>query len=161
MILPILALCVLFYAYYHVDIWVILGIIIVLNVFSSPTKAFRAAFLQVKESPYIEAAQAYGVGNWRIIRLYMIPRIVPVLIPQLVMMIPAYVFLEATLGLFNIKSDYPTWGKVIFDALKNGITWGSRYWVLEPIALLLLSGFAFTMVGFALDRILNPRLRGL
>jgi peptide/nickel transport system permease protein len=161
MILPMLAICVLFYALFSVSLWTILGIIILLNVFSSPTKAFRAAFLQVKETPYIEAAQAYGVSDWRIIWHYMIPRIIPVLIPQLVVLIPSYVFLEATLGMFNIKSSYPTWGKVIYDALKHGVSWGSRYWVLEPIGLLLLTGFAFAIVGFALDRILNPRLRSL
>ncbi|HEY69815.1 MAG TPA: ABC transporter permease subunit [Anaerolineae bacterium] len=159
MILPILALAVLFYAIFNVSLWTILAIIVILNVFSSPTKAFRAAFLQIKEEPYIEAAQAYGVSNWGIILRYMMPRIVPVLIPQLVALIPAFVFLEATLGLFNIKSMYPTWGKVIFQALKYGASWGSRYYVLGPIFLLLLTGFAFAMIGFALDRILNPRLR--
>jgi peptide/nickel transport system permease protein len=159
MILPILALAVLFYAIFNVNLWIVLGIIVILNVFGSPTKAFRAAFLQVKESPYIEAAQAYGVSNWRIILGYMMPRIVPVLIPQLVALIPAFVFLEATLGLFNIKSMYPTWGKVIYQALKYGPSWGSRYYVLGPIFLLLLTGFAFALIGYALDRILNPRLR--
>jgi peptide/nickel transport system permease protein len=159
MILPILALAVLFYAIFNVSLWTILAIIVILNVFSSPTKAFRAAFLQIKEEPYIEAAQAYGVNNWGIILRYMMPRIVPVLIPQLVALIPAFVFLEATLGLFNIKSMYPTWGKVIFQAMKYGPSWGSRYYVLGPIFLLLLTGFAFAMIGFALDRILNPRLR--
>jgi hypothetical protein len=29
--------------------------------------------------------------------------------------------------------------------------------VLEPLALLLLTGFAFAMIGFALDRIFNPK----
>ena len=114
---------------------------------------------KAKEPPHIEAAQAYGVSNWRIICCYMIPRIIPVYIPQLVVLIPSYVFLEATPGMFNIKSNYPTWGKAIYDALKQGVSWGSRFWVLEPIGLLLLTGFAFAMVGFALDCIHNPRLR--
>jgi peptide/nickel transport system permease protein len=33
--------------------------------------------------------------------------------------------------------------------------------VLEPAALLVLTGLAFAMLGFSLDRIFNPRLRGL
>ncbi|HEY70092.1 MAG TPA: ABC transporter permease subunit [Anaerolineae bacterium] len=159
MILPILALGVLFYAVFNVNIWTILGIIVILNVFGSPTKSFRAAFLQIKEAPYIEAAQAYGVSNWRIILRYMMPRIIPVLIPQLVTLVPAFVFLEATLGMFNIKSMYPTWGRVIYQALNQGASWGSRYYVLGPIALLLMTGFAFALIGYALDRVLNPRLR--
>jgi len=160
-ILPVIGVSVLFYALYNVDLWTILGVVIVLNAFGSPTKSFRAAFLQVRESPYIEAAQAYGASNWRIVFRYMIPRIIPVLIPQLVALIPSYVFLEATLGMFNIKSVYPTWGKVIYQALLHGYSWGSRFWVLQPLALLMLTGFAFALLGSVLDRILNPRLRGV
>jgi peptide/nickel transport system permease protein len=158
MILPILAICVLLYAIYGISLWEIMGIIVIMNTFGSPTKSFRAAFLQIKNAPYIEAAQSYGASNKRIIVRYMFPRLIPVLIPQLVALIPSFVFLEATLGMFNIKSTYPTWGKVIYEALKQPASWGSPYWILEPLALLLLTGFAFAMVGFALDRILNPRL---
>jgi peptide/nickel transport system permease protein len=61
--------------------------------------------------------------------------------------------------MFNVKSLLPTWGKVIYEALSKGAAWGSKFWVLEPIALLLLTGFAFSLMGFALDRVLNPRLQ--
>jgi peptide/nickel transport system permease protein len=161
MILPIVAVGILLYAYFDVSIWTLLTIVVLLNVFGSPTKSFRAALLQVKESPYVEAAKAYGASNWRIISHYLVPRILPVLIPQLVTLIPSYVFLEATLGIFNVKSDYPTWGKVIYDALSHGGTTASRFWVLEPIGLLLLTGLAFAMLGFALERILNPKLKNI
>jgi peptide/nickel transport system permease protein len=89
---------------------------------------------------------------------YMIPRIMPVLIPQLIYLIPAFVFLEATLGMFNIRMIYPTWGRIIYGALNYGLTYGSRFWVLQPLALVFLTGLAFAMVGFALDKILNPKL---
>jgi peptide/nickel transport system permease protein len=91
---------------------------------------------------------------------YMVPRILPVLIPQLVALIPAYVFLEATLGIFAVGDPFiPTWGSIIHDALKNMAFRANYYWIAEPVALLLITGLAFAMFGFALDRILNPRLR--
>lgn len=158
MVLPIIAISVLIYSYLNVSIWTILAIIVILNVFSSPIKSFRSALLHLKDSPYIEAARSYGANNFRIITCYLIPSILPVLIPQLVTLIPSYVFLEATLGIFNIRSTYPTWGRIIYDAVRYG-GWGSPFWVLEPISLLLLTGLAFTMLGFALERILNPKLR--
>jgi peptide/nickel transport system permease protein len=161
MILPVIAIGVIFYAYFNVGIWTFLGMIALLNVFGSPTKSFRAAFLQVKEAPYIEAARAAGASDLRIILRYLVPSIMPLLIPQLITLIPSYVFLEATLGLFGVNSLYPTWGKVIYDALRHGSAYGSGFWVLEPIFLLLLTGFAFAMLGFALERILNPRLRDM
>jgi peptide/nickel transport system permease protein len=159
MVLPVIAISVLIYSYFDVGIWTLLGIIVILNVFGSPTKSLRAAILQVKESPYVEAARSYGASNGRIIFQYLIPRIAPILIPQLVIMIPSYVFLEATLGIFNVNSPYPTWGRVIYEGLRYGANWGSPFWVLEPISLLILTGLAFTMLGFALERVLNPRLQ--
>ncbi len=159
MILPVLAISVLAYALFSLNIWVVLAIIVGLNIFGSPTKTFRAAFLQVKEAPYIEAARAYGASHLRIILAYMIPRIIPVIVPQLITLIPTFVFLEATLGIFNIKSDYPTWGTIIYQGLTRGALYGPRFWVLEPLALLLMTSLAFALLGSALERILNPRLQ--
>ena len=159
MILPVLAIGVLAYALFGISLWTVLAIIIILNIFGSPTKTFRAAFLQVKQAPYIEAARAYGASSRRIIMTYMIPRIIPVIVPQLITLIPTFVFLEATLGIFNIKSDYPTWGTIIYQGLTRGALYGPRYWVLEPLSLLLMTSLAFALLGSALERILNPRLQ--
>jgi peptide/nickel transport system permease protein len=160
MILPTLPIAITIYYLYSKSIWVILGVIIILSIFGSAIKTYRAAFLQVKEAGYIEAAQAYGASNWRIIRHYLVPRIIPLLIPQLVILVPTYVFFEATLAYLNVSDPkLPTWGKVIYDALTRGAFHGYYYWVLEPVAMIVLTGLAFAFVGFALDSILNPRLR--
>ncbi len=160
MILPVLPIAITIYYLYSKSIWVILGVIILLSIFGSAIKTYRSAFIQVKESPYIEAAQAYGASNWRIIRSYMVPRIIPLLIPQLVILIPSYVFFEATLAYLHVSDPYlPTWGKVVFDALNRGAFGGYYYWVLEPVAMMIITALAFAVVGFALDSILNPRLR--
>ncbi len=163
LILPGLPILIMIGTFYSRSIWVMLGVVILLGVFSSGIKSYRAIFLQVKESPYIEAARAYGAGDFRIIFVYLIPRIIPILVPQFVVLIPSFVFLEATLAVLNLGDPVlPTWGKVLSDARVNGALYqGHYYWVLEPAALLLLSGLGFAMVGFALDRIFNPRLREL
>ncbi|MBX3000944.1 MAG: ABC transporter permease [Caldilineaceae bacterium] len=163
LILPLLPILIMVGTFYSRSIWVILGVVILLSIFGAGIKSYRAIFLQVKESPYIEAARAYGAGNLRIIVQYMIPRIIPLLIPQLVVLIPSYVFLEASLAVLGLGDPVlPTWGKVIDDASRNGALFnGYYYWVLQPAALLIITGLGFAMVGFALDRVFNPRLRGL
>ena len=158
MILPVLAISVLAYAYLNVNLWIILLIIVLMNVFSSPTKNFRSAFLSVKQAGYIEAAQAYGAGSLRIILRYMVPRILPTVIPQLIVLIPAFVFLEVTLGLFNINTGYPTWGTIIYQGIRNGALYYGQHRLLEPLALVMLTGMSFSLFGFTLERILNPRL---
>lgn len=163
MVLPYFSIMIMIGTFYSRSIWIILGATIVLNIFTGAIKTNRAIFLQVKESTYIEAARAYGAGNWRIITKYLIPRIVPLLIPGLVSAVPSYVFLEASLALLGLGDPViPTWGKIINDARQYGALYqGMYYWILEPAVLLMITGLGFAMLGFALDRILNPRLRGM
>lgn len=158
MLLPGLPIAVLTNVLFGWNIWVILVIVVILNTFGSPIKTLRSAFLQVKETPYIESARSYGASNTRIITHYLVPRILPVLIPLLITQVPSFIFLEATLGFFNIKSNYPSWGRIIYEGLTRGALYGSPFWVLEPISLLLLTSLAFALLGSALERILNPRM---
>jgi peptide/nickel transport system permease protein len=163
LLLPFVPVLIMIGTFYSRSIWVILSATILLSIFGGAIIIYRAVFLQIKESPYIEAAQAYGAGNARIILSYLIPRIIPLLIPQLVILIPANVFLEASLAVIGLGDPVlPTWGKVITDAIGNGALYQRQYyWILEPAFLLMLTGLAFAMLGFVLDRIFNPRLRGI
>jgi peptide/nickel transport system permease protein len=162
MLLPALPIAIMVFYVYSKSIWAILGVMVVLNIFSSQIKNYRAMFLQVKGSPYIEAARMYGAGSGRIILHYLVPRILPVLIPQIVSLVPSYVFLEATLAYLGVSDIYlPTWGKVVSEALSIGALRGNYHWILEPIGLLMLTGLGFVMLGFSLDRIFNPRLRAV
>ncbi|NMC14956.1 MAG: ABC transporter permease [Chloroflexi bacterium] len=163
LVLPFLPILIMIGTFYSRSLWVILTAVIILNIFGTGIKTFRAVFMQTKETPYIEAARAYGANNVRIIFTYMIPRILPMLIPQFIILIPSYVFLEASLAVLGLGDPtLPTWGKIIDDARANGALFqGWYYWVLEPSALLMITGLAFAMLGFSLDRIFNPRLRGM
>ena len=161
LILPALPLLILVGTLYSRSIWTMLGVVILITIFGQAIKTFRSMFLQVRESSYIEAARAYGASGFRIIFRYMIPRILPVLIPNFVVTIPAYVFLEATLAVLGLGDPIlPTWGKILADARNNGALYnGHYYWMIQPAVLLMLTGLGFAMVGFALDRIFNPKLR--
>lgn len=161
LVLPFLSILIMIGTFYSRSIWVILGATILLSIFTGSIKGYRAVFLQVKESMYIEAARAYGASGSRIVFVYLIPRMIPLLIPGLVSSVPAFVFLEASLAVLGLGDPVlPTWGKIIEDANSNGALYrGYYYWILEPAALLMLTGLGFAMLGFALDRIFNPKLR--
>ena len=161
LVLPFLSILIMVGTFYSRSIWVILGVTILLSIFTGAIKGYRAVFMQVKESMYIEAARAYGASGSRIVFLYLIPRMIPLLIPGLVSSVPAFVFLEASLAVLGLGDPVlPTWGKIIQDANSNGALYrGYYYWILEPAALLMVTGLGFAMLGFALDRIFNPKLR--
>lgn len=161
LVLPFLSILIMIGTFYSRSLWVILGATIALSIFTGAIKGFRSIFLQVKESMYIEAARAYGASGTRIVFFYLIPRMIPLLIPGLVSSVPAFVFLEASLAVLGLGDPVlPTWGKIIQDANMNGALYrGYYYWILEPTVLLMITGLGFAMLGFALDRIFNPKLR--
>jgi peptide/nickel transport system permease protein len=163
LILPLLPILIMVGTFRSRSIWLMLGVVVILGIFSASIKTYRAIFLQTRESPFVEAARAYGASSWRIVFLYLIPRIIPIIVPSLVILVPGYVFLEASLAVIGLGDPVlPTWGKVINDAYTQGALYNAwYYWVLMPSVMLMITGVAFSMVGFALDRIFNPRLRGL
>jgi peptide/nickel transport system permease protein len=163
LVLPFLSILIMIGTFYSRSIWVILGATVALSIFTGSIKSYRAIFMQVKESMYIEAARAYGASDFRIIFQYLIPRMIPLLIPGLVSSVPAFVFLEASLAVLGLGDPVlPTWGKIINDADENGALYkGYYYWIMEPAVLLMITGFGFAMLGFALDRVFNPRLRDI
>lgn len=163
LMLPLLPILVMLGIFYTPNIVTILGVVILLGIFSTAIKNYRAIFMQVKNAPYIEAARAYGASGFRIVFRYMIPKVAPILIPAFVTLTPGYVFLEAALAFLGVGDiSLPTWGKVLNDSYKeSALFMGDYYWVLEPAFMLLVTGLAFAMLGFALDRIFNPRLRGI
>lgn len=162
MVLPFLPILIMIGTFYSRSIFVMLSFVILLSIFGSGILTYRAMFMQIKESPYIEAARSYGASNIRIIFKYMVPRLIPMLIPSFVSLIPTYVFLEASLAVLGLGDPtVPTWGKVIDESYNSGALFnGLYYWVLEPSIMLMITGLAFAVVGYALDRVFNPRLRG-
>src|SRR5215216_7440495 len=89
-VLPFVSILILIGTFYSRSIWVILGATILLSIFTGAIKTYRSIFMQVKESMYIEAARAYGASSPRIVFLYLIPRMIPLLIPGLVASVPAF-----------------------------------------------------------------------
>ncbi|MFW5991717.1 MAG: ABC transporter permease [Halanaerobiaceae bacterium] len=163
LILPLLPILVMVGMFLSRSLWTMLAVVILLGIFSAGVKTYRAMFLQIKGAPFIEAARAYGASNFRIIFFYLIPKIIPTLIPSFITAIPTYIFLEASLAMLGLGDPVlPTWGKVLNDAHANGALFmGDFYWILQPAVLLMMTGLGFAMTGFALDRIFNPRLRRL
>jgi len=162
MIIPFLPLLIMIMIFYGFTLWTLLLIVVALNIIGSGgIKTYRAMFLQIRESPYIEAAKAYGAGSWRIIFRYMVPKIMPVLIPSIVLSVPSFVFLEAALALLGLSDPrIISWGKILEDAIgKAALFAGWYHWILAPSIALMLLSFAFAFIGFTLDKVFNPRLR--
>ncbi len=161
LILPFLPFLIMVDTFYNLNIWSLLLVVIVLSIFGSGVKIQRALVMQIKNYPYIEAAKVYGASGKRIMFLYILPKILPPIIPALVLSVPDFVFLEAALAFLGLGDPVlPTWGKVVSEAFSEGAVYkGYYYWVLEPAGMLMLTAIAFSLLGLALDKIVNPKLK--
>lgn len=162
-ILPFLPILILLTTFYKIDLFIILLSVIVLNIFSLGIKGTRVLVMQIKSYPYVEAAQVYGASNLRLILLYVIPKILPPVVPGMISSVPGFVFLEAGLSFLGLGDPFlPTWGKIINDANSNGAFYkGLYYWVLEPVLLLIFTSLAFALIGMAMEKMVNPKLKEL
>lgn len=162
MVLPFLPTIMMIMLLYGFTIWTLLGVVILFSVLGSgAVKSQRALFLQIREMPYIEAARAYGASNIRIVFMYMVPKVIPMLIPSIITSVPSFVFLEAALAVLGVSDPLAiTWGKILDEAYKYAALLGGAYhWIFAPALVLFLLAVAFASIGFTLDRVLNPRLR--
>jgi peptide/nickel transport system permease protein len=158
MVLPVLPICILISFLYTKSFWVILGVTVGLNIFGNSIKNYRAMFLQLKEAAYIEAARTYGVSSGRMIFKYMIPRLRTVLIPQLIILVPSYIFYETTLSFLGVSDPFlPTLGKLLVTTIQNSSANLPLYLTIEPVAVLILIGTGFALTGFALERYYNTK----
>jgi peptide/nickel transport system permease protein len=173
MALPAFPISLLIFIMYSKSIWVILIVTVALSIFGPGIKSYRSTFLEIRESPFIEAALAYGANDWRLIFRYMVPKISSILIPRIVVAIPSFVFLEASLAYLGVSDPvFPTWGKLILDTvfMKRGSTYSLSpenmlfyshiyFSILIPVAVLILLAVSSNALGSNLEKYLNPKLR--
>ncbi len=131
----------------------------------SVARVIRSQVLSLKERGYIEASKALGAGNWHIIRKHIIPNVMGLVYANLALSVPGFILTEAALDfLFPGSSTTPTWGRMLskaYDHAASAVYFQFGWWwfIFPGLAIVLLS-LAFVMIGYALDEIFNPRLRG-
>jgi len=161
MVLPFLPILITISFIYRLSIWTLLEVVVLLSLFGSITKTARSMALQIKAEQYIEAAISYGASKRRVLIFYILPRVLPYAFANMVITVPAYIFLEAALSLLGLGDPVlPTLGKLLDNAYEGGALYhGYWWWILIPAGVILLITIAFVLIYYPLDKILNPRLR--
>jgi peptide/nickel transport system permease protein len=136
-------------------------LVIGLTSWAGTARLVRADTLSVKERPYVERARALGAGDWHLVTRHVLPNVMPVIFANTVLTVALSILSETTLSLLGLGD--PTkvsWGGIINDAFETGaLSAGYWWWVIPPGVCICLVTLAFTMCGYALDEVLNPRIR--
>jgi peptide/nickel transport system permease protein len=139
------------------------NIVIVIGVTSWPGTALliRSQTLSIKERAYVERAEAIGAGRWHQLGKHVLPNVMPMVFANTTLTVAAAVLTETTLSFLGLGDPTRTsWGTMLEGAYSVGaITTGSWWYVVPPGVCVVLVVLAFTLVGQALEEVLNPRLR--
>jgi len=161
LIIPTLPILILISLLYRPSIVAILFILVAFGIVGSTTKVVRSIVLQVKEEQFIEAARSYGAKKTRILFRYILPRVMPYTFALIALTVPAFIFLEASLSFLGLGDPVlPTWGHTLGLAYNNGaLFYGFWWWIVFPVVGIIFATIAFALLGYAFDKVLNPRLR--
>jgi peptide/nickel transport system permease protein len=127
-------------------------------------RTVRSAILSLKERSFIEAVKSAGGGRFYIIRKHLVPNVFPLIYITLAMSVPGAIVTEAALSFLGLgPTDVMSWGRILYEyELSGNIATGAFttwYWAIPPGLCIAALSLSFILIGFALDEILNPRLR--
>lgn len=138
-------------------------IILVIGITTWPSDAriVRAQVLSVKTRPYVERAQALGASSWHLISRHILPNVGPLILANTVLTVAIAILSETTLAFLGLGDPLTiSWGRILEFAFDSGAAGSGQWWWLLPPGLgIVFVVLAFTMCGFALDEIVNPKLR--
>jgi len=157
---PMLPVLIVMSAVFKPNIWVMIGIMCIFY-WVGPVKTVRSMGLQIKEETYIEASRALGASNTRIIFKHMVPLLIPYAFASMALNVPGAIVVEATISLLGLgDATIVTWGQILQAANSGGaMLSGMWWWVVPPGMAIAFMGMTFAFVGFAMDKILNPKLK--
>ena len=140
-------------------IWVV--IVIGITSWPSTARVVRSQVLTIKERQFIVRAKCVGASDSHIIKTHIMPNVLPLIFANTVLLIAIAIFSEAFLDFFGLgDTTVISWGSMLESAYENdAFLQHAWWWIAAPGTAIVLMVLAFSMVGYAIDDVLNPKLR--
>jgi peptide/nickel transport system permease protein len=138
-----------------------LNLIIVIGITSwaGTARLIRAQTLSIEGRPYIERSKALGAGNWHQMTRHVLPNVFPLVLANTTLTVAIVILSETTLSFLGLGDPLaPSWGAILDGAFSSGaVSQGAWWYVLPPGICVVLVVLSFTLVGRAMERIVDPR----
>ncbi|GLZ28316.1 ABC transporter permease [Lentzea sp. NBRC 105346] len=138
-------------------------IVLAIGLTSWPATArvVRAQTLAVEARPYVERAHALGGGHLHVIAHHVVPAVLPLVLVNTTLAVASSIVSESTLAFLGLGDPtHLSWGTLLHQAQLFGAVSKEAWWFLLPPGLGIMGlVLAFTLVGRALETVINPRLR--
>ncbi|GGK84553.1 ABC transporter permease [Mangrovihabitans endophyticus] len=124
-------------------------------------RVLRAQTLSLRRRDYVEASRATGEKTWRIILFEILPNLTAVIASGFVGTVIFAVLSEITLAFIGVTSNTTwNWGTILFWAQgQQALAQGAWWWFVPAGLAIAFLGTALSLVNFAIDEFVSPRLR--
>lgn len=158
--IPTLPVMIVLSAVFKPSIWTMIIIMIVFS-WTGSVMTVRSIAMQLKEETFIEAARSLGATHKRIIFKHLAPILLPFSFASMALAVPSAILYESSLSLLGLgDATIVTWGQILHDAMKgSAVLSGLWWWIAPPGIFIGILGMSFAFLGFALDKILHPKLK--
>jgi peptide/nickel transport system permease protein len=139
----------------------LLIVIIGVTGWSGTARLVRAQVMSLRERMYVERATAIGAGDLHIINKHILPNAFPLVFANTILTVAISILSEATLSFLGMRPvGTVTWGTMLSYAQgQNAFSIGLPGWIVIPGMCIVLIVLGFSLLGYALDDIMNPKLR--
>jgi peptide/nickel transport system permease protein len=139
----------------------VIVVVIGFTSWASTARIVRSQALSVKERAFVDRARVIGAGSGRIMLRHILPNVMNLIVANSVLTFAGSILTETTLSFIGLGDPFqPSWGQILNDAQTTGAPGlGAWWWVLAPAVCIVIVVLSFTLLGNALDDVLNPRLR--
>lgn len=120
----------------------------------------RGDVLGLKEREFILAARSIGTPAHRMILRHVLPNVLSPIMVAATLGIATAIITESALSFLGLgfPPDFPTWGRLLYDAVDQMIQYPSR--VILPGLFISLTVLSVNYIGDGLRDAMDPRIRG-
>jgi peptide/nickel transport system permease protein len=157
--LPFIPFVIVLVTVLGASVWnIILGI--ALLYWLSTARVIRSEVLSLRERPYVEAAQAAGASDFRIMTVHILPNVILLSALYAAIAVGYSIVAQASIAFLGFGDpSIPSWGVMLqraFVTQSFGVAW---WWVIPPGLSITLVVTGAYLTGRGYEEVVNPQLQ--
>jgi len=122
------------------------------------SRIVRGQTLNLKNKEFIEAAQATGVSDYKIIMRHIVPNLLGIVAVYATLLVPGIIIAESFISFLGLGVQEPktSWGALISEGAGT-INYDTEWQLLVPLSFFIVTLFCIYFIGDGLRDALDPK----
>lgn len=157
--LPFIPFVIVLVTVFGASVWnIIFGV--ALLYWLSTARVIRSEVLTVRERPYVEAAEATGASDFRIMTVHILPNVIPLSALYAAIAVGYSIVAQASVAFLGFGDpEVSSWGVMLQRAFVTQSFSEAWWWVIPPGLSITLVVTGAYLVGRGYEEVVNPQLQ--